>query len=277
MLKERIITALLLLLFVGGAVLLLPEFGFTVLAIAVFSIAAWEWAQLAGFKDAAQRCGYVVVHGLLAVGLLWLSGMPDNPDPNVLQIVFTVAGVWWAIALLWVQSYPGSSNLWQHWAIRSLMGLLVLLPALLAFVYMRILGPYIWLVLYLVALVAAADVGAYFAGKAWGVKKMAPRVSPGKSWAGLVGGMSAAMVLAVVVFSTLAVPLGATQWLIISLIVSLSSVLGDLLESMLKRHCGIKDSGQILPGHGGVLDRMDGWTAAAPIFALCLLSVGWPQ
>ncbi|MEM8500477.1 MAG: phosphatidate cytidylyltransferase [Pseudomonadota bacterium] len=275
MLKQRIVTALLLLVFVGGPVLLLPESGFVLLAIVVFSVAAWEWAQLAGFNGSMRRGAYVVVHGVLAIALLWLCGLPDSANPVVLQMVFTVAGVWWALALLWVQSYPASASLWQHAAIRSIMGLLVLLPALLAFVYMRVAGPYIWLVLYLVALVAAADVGAYFAGKAWGVKKMAPRVSPGKSWAGLMGGISAAMLLAVIVFAALPIPMASVQWLLISLIVALSSVLGDLLESMLKRHCGIKDSSQILPGHGGVLDRLDGWTAAAPIFALCLLSVGW--
>lgn len=275
MLKQRIITALLLLFFVGGAVLLLPESGFTLLAIAVFSIAAWEWAQLAGFQSGLARSAYVVLHGVLAVSLLLFSGLPGAIDSAFLQTVFTIAGVWWALALLWVQSYPASSAMWQHPALRSLMGLLVLLPALLAFVYMRAAGPYIWLVLYLVALVVAADVGAYFAGKAWGVRKMAPKVSPGKSWAGLAGGITAAMLLAAIVFSLVAIPLGAGQWLAVSLIVALSSVLGDLLESMLKRHAGIKDSGQILPGHGGVLDRMDGWTAAAPIFALCLLSVGW--
>lgn len=275
MLKQRIVTALLLVVFVGGPVLLLPEAGFTLLAIVVFSIAAWEWAQLAGFQGGIGRGAYVLVHGVLAVALLWLGGLPDSVNPDVLHIVFTVAGVWWALAVLWVQSYPASSNLWQHTVTRSIMGLLVLLPALLAFVYMRVVGPYIWLVLYLVALVAAADVGAYFSGKAWGVKKMAPRVSPGKSWAGLIGGMIAAMLLAFIVYALVEVPLGAAQWLAISLIVALSSVLGDLLESMLKRHCGIKDSSQILPGHGGVLDRMDGWTAAAPIFALCMLSVGW--
>ncbi len=275
MLRQRIVTALLLLVFLGGAVLLLPETGFTLLAIVVFSIAAWEWSQLAGFQSGVGRGAYVVVHGVLAIALLAWSGLPDAANTAVLQMLFMVAGVWWALALLWVQSYPASSSLWQHAVIRSIMGLLVLLPALLAFVYMRVAGPYIWLVLYLVALVAAADVGAYFAGKTWGVKKMAPRVSPGKSWAGLIGGISAAMLLALIVFAVVAVPVGAIQWMAISLIVALSSVLGDLLESMLKRHSGIKDSSQILPGHGGVLDRMDGWTAAAPIFALCLLSVGW--
>ncbi len=275
MLKERITTALLLVVFVGGPVLLLPEFGFTVLALAVFAIAAWEWAQLAGFKGRAARGAYVVGHTALAVALLLYSGLPGSIDPERLLTVFTVAGLWWALALLWVQSYPASSVMWQHPITRSIMGLLVLLPALLAFVYLRASGPYIWLVLYLVALVAAADVGAYFAGKAWGVKKMAPKVSPGKSWAGLAGGITAAMLLAFIVFSVAAIPLSAGQWLVVSLIVALSSVLGDLLESMLKRHTGIKDSSQILPGHGGVLDRMDGWTAAAPVYALCLLSMGW--
>lgn len=275
MLKQRIITALLLLLLIGGLVFLLPPVGFVLLALAVFALAAWEWSQLAGFNTTLHRVGYALVTVVLLSIIVFFSGLPDQPQAGVLKGVFTVAGVWWAVALLWVQSYPASSRLWQTGAARSVIGWLVLVPCCIALIWLRVLEPYIWLLLYLVALVAAADVGAYFSGKAFGKTKLAPAVSPGKSWAGVVGGLLSAIALATIILWMFDVPLSALRWLIISALVALSSVLGDLLESMLKRHSGVKDSSNLLPGHGGVLDRMDGWTAAAPIFALALLSTGW--
>lgn len=275
MLKQRIITALLLLLLIGGLVYLLPPAGFVALALAVFGLAAWEWSQLAGFTATLHRVGYALVTVVLLAIIVFISGLPEAPISASLKGVFTVAGVWWALALLWVQSYPASSRLWQSGIARAIIGWLVLVPCCIALIWLRVLGPHIWLVLYLVALVAAADVGAYFSGKAFGKTKLAPAVSPGKSWAGVVGGLLSAIVFACIILFLFDVPLSALQWLVISALVALSSVLGDLLESMLKRHSGVKDSSNLLPGHGGVLDRMDGWTAAAPIFALALLSTGW--
>lgn len=275
MLKQRIITALLLLLLIGGLVFLLPLSGFVVLALLVFGLAAWEWSQLAGFSETPHRLGYAVVTVILLAVIVFFSGLPNDPQAGVLKVVLTIAGVWWALALLWVQSYPASSRLWESRPARSVIGWLVLVPCGIALIWLRVLGPHIWLLLYLVALVAAADVGAYFSGKAFGKTKLAPTVSPGKSWAGVVGGLLSAVLLAGIVLWLFDLPLSPLQWLIISALAALSSVLGDLLESMLKRHSGVKDSSNLLPGHGGVLDRMDGWTAAAPIFALALLSTGW--
>ncbi|MFK8019510.1 MAG: phosphatidate cytidylyltransferase [Pseudomonadales bacterium] len=275
MLKQRIITAIALILFVGGPVLLLPPTGFAVLAVAVFLLASWEWSRLCGWNTVAARFAYVVLVALVLAASLTALELLEAPARQAIQSTFLVSGVWWAIALLWIQSYPASASLWQSSWARALIGLLVLVPSCLAFIWLRITGPYIWLVLYLVALVAAADIGAYFFGKALGEKKMVPRVSPGKSWAGLFGGLFCSILLAAGTAYFFSIPLAMTQWLMISALVALSSVVGDLLESMLKRQCGVKDSSNILPGHGGVLDRLDGWTAAAPVFALCLLSVGW--
>ena len=156
------------------------------------------------------------------------------------------------------------------------MGLLVLVPTWFALMALRLHSNGVGLIFVLIALVTAADIGAYFTGKAWGKAKLAPNVSPGKSWAGFWGGLVTSALLALSLWwlldggqhSGLAV-------MAIAVATSLASVLGDLLESMVKREQGVKDSGRILPGHGGMLDRLDSMTAAAPVFALCLLLAGW--
>ena len=214
MLKQRVITAVALILFVGGPVLLLAPSGFTALALAVFLLAAWEWGRLCGWATVPARLAYVALVAIVLAATLALLGLlGDAPGKPAVQTTFLVAGVWWAIALLWIQSYPASATLWQSpWA-RALMGLLVLVPSCLAFIWLRVTGPYVWLVLYLVALVAAADIGAYFFGKAFGEKKMVPRVSPGKSWAGLFGGLFCSVLLAAGTAYFVDVHLGLPQWL----------------------------------------------------------------
>jgi phosphatidate cytidylyltransferase len=153
------------------------------------------------------------------------------------------------------------------------MGLLVLLPTWLALVYVRSLESGQWLVLLAIVLIAIADMGGYFSGRYFGRRKLAIHVSPGKTWEGFWGGQlcNAVLALLIVAFNN------DLSFVIVSIVImaSLASVLGDLLESMVKRHRGIKDSSQLLPGHGGVLDRVDGITAAMPFFALGLLLSGW--
>ncbi len=151
------------------------------------------------------------------------------------------------------------------------MGLLTLLPTWLALVYLRALPNGEWKIVFLLGLVAAADIGAYFSGSTFGRRKLAPSVSPGKSWEGFWGGLALSMLLALAVwwFCWRTLPLPA--WLLVVACTVLASVLGDLLESMIKRQRGVKDSGTLLPGHGGIMDRLDSISAAAPIFALGLL------
>ena len=156
-----------------------------------------------------------------------------------------------------------------------MMGMFTLLPAWLALVYLSYHQYSISLILILVALVASADIGAYFVGRHWGRAKLAPLVSPGKSWAGFWGGLGSSSLLAYVLWLLLPVELGLLPVLAIALATSLASVLGDLVESMVKRQQGVKDSGVILPGHGGMMDRLDSLTAAAPVFSLCLILAGW--
>jgi phosphatidate cytidylyltransferase len=159
--------------------------------------------------------------------------------------------------------------IWQHVLVRSVMGFVVLIPAALALIYAHSQNDGNGFFLYLVGIVVFADVGAYFSGKRWGKKKLAPAVSPGKSWAGFFGGLVSVAIFAAVVASMYPIMgLTALQLIVVTVISALASVLGDLLESMLKRHRGIKDSSQLLPGHGGILDRIDSICAAAPVFVL---------
>jgi phosphatidate cytidylyltransferase len=154
------------------------------------------------------------------------------------------------------------------------VGFLVLVPAGLGLVHLvRLLPDGRLLLLYLLVLIAAADVGAYFGGRAFGRRKLAPHVSPGKTWEGFAAGMLASIIIAALGAALFDQPFW--PWLALCLLVAVVSVIGDLTESMFKRHVGLKDSGTLLPGHGGVLDRIDSLTAAAPTFLLGLLTLGF--
>jgi phosphatidate cytidylyltransferase len=276
MLKQRVITALVLAIIFIAALFGLPAGYFSFFVGAIVLIGAWEWACLAGFPSRWQRALYalfILVVLLLASFYLGFEGEASpNLDADAIRELLIAGCIWWAIALLLVQGYPSSALLWGHKILRLLMGLLVLIPTWVALVYVRQQEAGAWLVLLLMLIVAMADSGGYFAGKRFGKHKLASAVSPGKTWEGFAGGFIANCVLALILSLTL--ELSLLLMLVIVVPTSLVSVLGDLLESMLKRHAGIKDSGTILPGHGGILDRVDGVTAAAPVFALALLASG---
>ncbi len=276
MLKQRVITALLLLFIVGGSAILMPATPFIVMAAAIIMLASWEWADLSGLTGHFARFAYLAVVAAVLALLGYYCGVFSQWDVARTQQILGAACIWWAVALLWVQGYPASARLWGSTVVRAVMGVLVLAPAWLGVAYLREVGYGIWLIIYLVAVVAVADIGAYFVGRAFGKRKLAPRVSPGKSWAGFVGGLGSALLLAVIVgfFQPWAV-MPTLTLAAISVLAALASVLGDLVESMVKRHRGLKDSGTALPGHGGVLDRLDSFTAAAPIFALCAILTDW--
>ena len=268
MLKQRVITAVVLTVVFVSVLFFLPAWGFQALVFAMFGVAAWECSNLTGLTHLALR-GLFTAVCIAAVAVGWQL----LPSLNQLMPFFTMAALWWAVALLWVQGYPASAIFWQSVVARVVIGFLTLIPAGIAVLVLHGQEHGVWLVLALLLLVAAADTGAYFSGRAFGKRKLAPNVSPGKSWEGVIGGLVLVALLAVVFGMVTGSPW--YHWLAIALPAAAVSVLGDLLESMLKRHRGVKDSGSILPGHGGVLDRIDGITAAAPIFALGLLASGW--
>jgi len=271
-LKTRVITALILAPIAIGGIFFLPPLGFALFTGVMITLGAWEWANMAGMSKPAARIGYA---GLVAAVLFLLY------EPH--SLVLWLALVWWGICLLLVRSYPTGSNVWSPVPVRALMGLCVLVPAWVGLNQLRTgsfqfgsIDNNLLLILYVFFIVWVADIGAYFAGRAFGKAKLAPRVSPGKSWAGVWGGLAAVSVLAVVAAWLADAGVRDGGLLIVaSLLTGAVSVLGDLLESMLKRFRGIKDSSQLLPGHGGIMDRIDSLTAAIPVFALLIVQLDW--
>ena len=277
MLKQRVITALVL-----TALLLIVLFGataaiFACAMVALVLVGAWEWAGLSSCKSLWQRLLYVLFVAILLLGVGNAIGIYPfdriELHSDVIKSILILGCSWWALALLLVQGYPSSVILWGHPLVRLFMGLCVLIPAWVALVYVCFQPQGAWLVLMIIGIVAAADIGGYFAGRRYGKRKLAPHVSPGKTLEGFMGGQVSSIILALVIAFIYHAPLGILLAIVIP--TSLFSVLGDLVESMVKRHAGVKDSGVILPGHGGILDRVDSITAAAPIFALALLASGW--
>jgi len=259
-LKQRIITAVVLIIAVLLGVLFLPNTLFAAAALVVFvSIGGWEWGKLVGFTGQTQ--------GLFVVGLLVTALIAYLIKD--LRWAFIVAGViWWASVLVLLAIYEQGTYFYKNnpWLLR-LAAFLVLIPAWIALVTLHQHHPY--LVLYLIFLVAITDSGAYFTGKALGKNKLAPELSPGKTREGMFGGVAGAVVWSILGAWFFALP--ANEWLffiLLSLVVAFMSVSGDLFESLIKREAGQKDSGHILPGHGGILDRVDGLIATLPLFTL---------
>ncbi|MBA1201334.1 phosphatidate cytidylyltransferase [Pseudomonas capeferrum] len=268
MLKQRIITALILLPVALAGFFLLNGGDFALFIGFVVTLGAWEWARLAGLMAQGLRMAYAAV---VAGALMLLYLMPD-----LAPWVLGASVIWWGLATWLVLTYPRSSELWSSAACRLLIGLLVLLPAWQGLVLLKHWPLGNWLILAVMVLVWAADIGAYFSGRAFGKRKLAPQVSPGKSWEGVYGGLLVSLLI------TLGVAL-SRDWsigqillgLMGAAVVVMASVIGDLTESMFKRRSGIKDSSNLLPGHGGVLDRIDSLTAAIPLFAVLLWAAEW--
>lgn len=268
MLKQRIITALILAPLALCGFFLLEGGSFALFIGAVVVLGAWEWARLAGFEAQLTRVLFAAAVAVLLF-LLYLR-------PGLAPWVLGAALLWWLAATWLVLTYPGSSEHWSSALYKLVIGLLILLPAWQGLVLIKQWPLGNWLIVSVMVLVWGADIGAYFSGKAFGKRKLAPKVSPGKSWEGLYGGLVASLLITTVVgvlrgwsFSDFFFALlGAA-------IIVLISVVGDLTESMFKRKSGVKDSSNLLPGHGGVLDRIDSLTAAIPIFALLLWAANW--
>ena len=270
-LQQRILTAALLAPLAVAGVLLLPTPGLALGLAVVVALAAWEWAALAGVTDAWGRSAYlaVVAGSLLA---LWL--FPSAQVPLVVA-----AALWWCAVAFSLPRVRKIHPAGGRDGVLLALGLPVLTAPWAALIQLHGLpeglavGPV--LVLSLLVLIWVADTAAYFVGRRWGRSKLAPALSPGKTWAGLVGGLLGAAAAAGVLAVVLALPLAATLLLIgLCGLTALISVAGDLFESLLKRRRAVKDSGRLLPGHGGVLDRIDSLIAAAPVFALGLTWVG---
>ena len=276
MLKQRIITAIILLVVLLGALLAPGHQAFSLLMALAIACAAWEWARLSGFSGVANILwALVAVAGCLLMGL---AGWQLQATPAATALVTVVS-------LLWLLATPlllrAGVPVWQRiprW-LRIVAGLLVLWADWLAIVQLLAQhGP--WYLLSAMALVWVADIAAYFCGRAFGKRKLAPSISPGKSWAGAVGGALFVQLFALLcaffttpeqtIYADLAARSHPVVMLLAVLLLTIMSVTGDLVESLIKRSAGLKDSSQLLPGHGGVLDRIDALLPVMPI-ALALL------
>ena len=278
MLRQRVITGLIMAGLFLSAMVFLPLPGLAAVFGALVVAGGWEWSRLAGWQSVVTRTLYVLVLAASMLALYWYCGLDQRPAPEQVQPFLGLACLWWSFALLWVKSYPMSAVLWRTVFMRSLMGLLILTPAWLAAVFLLSFPRGGLLVVIMVVVVASADIGAYFSGKTWGRHKLAEKVSPAKTWEGFWGGMAGCMLLSLILWALLpdrASHVGLLSVAAVTLATALASVVGDLSVSMVKRESGVKDSGTLLPGHGGVLDRLDSICGAAPVFALGLLLAGW--
>lgn len=258
MLRSRVITALLLSALFVGALFALPDLWWALFLLGFILIGAWEWSGLSGF-GASGRKAYTAVTCI--VGLLLLPGIPELVMLRhwaSVALVSAAAVFWLFLAPLWL------ARRWHmtYRAIAVLMGWLLLFPSWIALIDLRHIGPEA--VLMVILAVALADSAAYFSGKRFGKRKLAPEISPGKTWEGLVGALVAVSLFSIL----LCLWRGWSLWFVVGfLALTILSVMGDLFESMIKRQAGKKDSGSILPGHGGVLDRIDGLTSTLPLVA----------
>jgi phosphatidate cytidylyltransferase len=276
MTRTRLLAALVMAPLAIAAILLLPTPWMVALAAVVFLAGLWEWFDLAEIEDTLARTVLLVANLAVMVALVWASRSSTGYSMVLFQLAAVIGVVWWLLALLWLGRFDFASDHDTHARVFKLAaGALSMIPAWCALAWIHASEPagHRWLLTAL-AIVWAADSGAYFTGRKlggrlFGPRKLAPRISPNKTLEGLGGGVIAGVIVGVVfalIAGASAAQLPAVA--LVALVTVLFSVIGDLFESLLKRHVGVKDSGNLIPGHGGILDRVDGVLAALPVFAV---------
>ncbi len=272
MLKQRILTAVLLLAGLYASLQFLDLAGWGWLVAGVLGLAGWEWARLSGQPAVAAIAAGAFTFVLVA-SAAHFSFDSRGVAPAAGTLLSTLHGVaiafWLLVVPVWMYRGGRPSRLWL-----MLTGVIVLLPPALALIQLRAQG--LLPLLLLMAVVWIADIAAYFSGRAFGKHKLAPAISPGKTWEGAFGGVLAVqcygLAIKPVLFVGAQAP-SALTWSVILLLLTVVSIVGDLFESMMKRQAGMKDSSQLLPGHGGVLDRVDSLTATLPLIGFALLNL----
>ncbi len=274
MLRARLLTALVLLVLLGLVLFRVSALAWQAAVLAAALVASWEWAGLARFPG-VSRVFYVLVTAVLAGLVSWVSA---QDSAAVLKVLYAASILFWgAVAPLWLA---------RQWRVASpallaLTGWVVILPTGFALVSLRATGP--WTLLMFMAVLWLSDTAAYFSGRAFGRRKLAPAISPGKTWEGVAGAVVAVLGYAVLLGQWASPDRGAAGqiiltlqagWIPLLLVMTALGIEGDLFESWIKRCAGVKDSGTILPGHGGVLDRIDALTATLPLVALLVLEKG---
>lgn len=275
MLKARLLTALGLFPLAFIILFVLSEFWFSLMIGMILIIGAWEWIQLSGLECSLKSMFLLITFA----GVLVLA---YSISITLVPIILGIGCMFWLVAGILVLKYPTSKKYMANVVLKLSFGLLVMVPTFIGLVSLRQNESHVMLIALLVSIIWAADVGAYFIGTQFGKTKLAPNVSPGKSRIGAFGGLFLALGFGVLTthwfsLDDRTMTRNAWFWLIpIIFVTVLFSVLGDLFESLLKREHGVKNSSSLLPGHGGVLDRIDSLTAATPVFGLWVNLTGWP-
>lgn len=258
MLKSRLITAVILIPIVVACIFFLPPMAFLSVALLAMLLAGWEWSALGGIENFFSRILYLALMALILISSLFI--------PILFMII--VATLWWIVVGMLLILYPERSAWGDHNWIRATMGFFVLVPCWIGIIILQGYSPMV--LMFCLVLIWAVDSAAYFVGKKWGKHKMAPTISPGKSYEGLIAGLIVSLIMGILGLWLLEI---SSEGILIFLLIcvvggGLITVLGDLFESMVKRKSNVKDSGGLLPGHGGILDRIDSMTTAIPFFAL---------
>jgi phosphatidate cytidylyltransferase len=263
--KQRLITALLVTPFAIALILLLPTAPFAALIAILCLIALWEWTRLSGMRSRPWRAILIGLVGAAMLALWWWRGS------WAWWLTIMAGAAWWILALLWLRHFSfAAAPTRENIARKLLAGLFAVVPAWAALmgIHESQAAPHGW-ALYPLMVVWAADTFAYLAGKRWGKTKLAPTISPGKTIAGVYGALAGSALIAVAGGWFLQVRgVALFALVVLGMIAVALSIVGDLFESLIKRHAGVKDSGAMFPGHGGVFDRLDGVFAALPVFAL---------
>ena len=265
MLRNRIITASILIPVVIAIIFLLDAVWFSILMAVFVAIGAWEWAGLCKLSGQSKT-----LYSLFIVCILFAIYRFDNSF--LYSSIILIGVIYWALAVILIFTYQKQARLFTHSsAMLMLIGMLLLIPMWSALTLLKSFSTNgASLIMYLMLLIWGADTAAYFVGKKWGKRKLASRVSPGKTWAGTLAGIGSSAVIALCYIIVADMNLADSGLFIgLSVVTVVGSVFGDLMESLVKREAGQKDSGSILPGHGGVMDRIDSLTAA--VLSLCLL------
>ena len=287
MTRTRVLAALLMAPIAIAAVLWLPTPWLVAVAAVVFLAALWEWFRLAEIDDTLARTILLLANLLLMAALVWASPTDSGGSLVLFKLASVIGVVWWRVAMLWLRRPGFASDHDTHARVFKLAaGTLAVVPAwcALAVIHAGDAEPgglplvpqgHVW-VLVVLLMVWAADSGAYFAGRRLGKRKLAPVISPNKTVEGLAGGLVAGVLVAVVVAPLAGASLAQLPLVaLVALVAVIFSVIGDLFESLFKRHAGAKDSGSLIPGHGGILDRIDSVLAALPVFAVGKIWLGF--
>jgi phosphatidate cytidylyltransferase len=278
-LRTRVITAVVILLLLLGMLFLAPPLLWSIFVLVIALLGCWEWSRMSGLGRTARNA-FLAASGAIG-GILFLlyARAPDTYFTSVAGFSFIVAALFWIVlAPLWLANKARPSPL-----VCAFAGWIVMWPTWFAFVVLR--DASVWLLLAIAAVIWVADIAAYFAGKRFGKHKLAPAVSPGKTWEGVIGalvGVAIYGIILAVVTQSRPTPISAifeaghgAPVVVAMLALAALGIVGDLLESWMKRGVGLKDSSRLLPGHGGILDRIDALTSTLPVAAFALsLSVG---